>query len=142
MKHLLLPLLLLITIITGCDDNKDNVENYSFPVLSHTAWDGQLETNVAEHGNADASIEFETSNTGSYSFTYDDGTNATGNFTYLVSGQIIIFQKTCKSLRLPQVGRIRKGVGLQAPYNVLGFIQFGSGNAKIGGQVCTTSTEF
>lgn len=98
MKHLLLPLLLLITIITGCDDNKDNVENYSFPVLSHTAWDGQLETNVAEHGNADASIEFETSNTGSYSFTYDDGTNATGNFTYLVSGQIIIFQKTCKEL--------------------------------------------
>ncbi len=98
MKHLLLPLLLLITIITGCDDNKDNVENYSFPVLSHTAWDGQLETNVAEHGNADASIEFETSSTGSYSFTYDDGTNATGNFTYLVSGQIIIFQKTCKEL--------------------------------------------
>ena len=98
MKHLLLPLLLLITIITGCDDNKDNVENYSFPVLSHTAWDGQFETNVAEHGNADASIEFETSNTGSYSFTYDDGTNATGNFTYLVSGQIIIFQKTCKEL--------------------------------------------
>lgn len=89
--------LLLSLFAVACDGN-DNVENYSFPVLSHTVWEGQLETNVTDFETADVTMEFKTSATGSYGFVHADGTVETGTFSYLVSGQIIIFQKTCEEL--------------------------------------------